>query len=115
VAARARAAAFRAQRMPRYLEYLEQTLTDSRRSGGEFLVGARLSYADLSAFQLLDGLTYAFPRRCQRLLPDYPQLGTLRARVAERPRIAAYLASNRRMPFNEEGIFRHYPELDGET
>jgi glutathione S-transferase len=46
------------------------------------------------------------------MTPRIPRLLSLRDRVAARPRIAAYLASSRRIPFNEDGIFRHYPELD---
>jgi hypothetical protein len=44
-----------------------------------------------------------------------PELLALRERVRELPRIAAYLASGRRMPFNQDGIFRRYPELDAPT
>jgi len=50
-----------------------------------------------------------------RLEPKYPQTAAVHDSVAARPRIAAYLASDRRIPFNEHGIFRHYPELDGEA
>jgi glutathione S-transferase len=71
-----------------------------------------VSHADLSAFQVLEGLAYAFPNAFSRLAPRFPRLGALRDRVAGRPRIAAYLASDRRTAFNETGIFRHYPELD---
>ena len=64
-------------------------------------------------FQLIEGLHYAFPKSMARIAPTHPLLAALRERVAARPNIAAYLASKRRIPFNEEGIFRHYPELDG--
>jgi glutathione S-transferase len=70
------------------------------------------SYVDLSLFQLMSGLQYMFPRRMAALAPDLPLLHALQERVAQRPRIAAYLASERRLPFNTNGIFRHYPELD---
>ena len=82
------------------------------RSGGAFLLGRRLSYADLSLFQIVEGLRYAFPKAMKRLEKKFPQIVAVRDRVAKRPRIAAYLASERRIPFNEQGIFRHYRELD---
>ena len=82
-------------------------------SGVKHLVGARLTYADLSLFQTVEGLRYAFPNTMARVEPEYPLLVALHARVAERPRIKAYAASERRIPFNEHGIFRHYKELDG--
>jgi glutathione S-transferase len=77
------------------------------------LLGARLTYADLSLFQIVSGLRYAFPRAMARLERKHPRVVAVHDRVAERPRIRAYLASERRLPFNEHGIFRHYPELDG--
>jgi glutathione S-transferase len=77
------------------------------------LIGARLSYPDLSLFQLVDGLLYAFPRATRRNLRKTPKLAALHGSVSEHKRVAAYLASARRIPFSEEGIFRHYPELDG--
>jgi len=107
--ARKRAASFRAQRIPKYLGYFEQIL---KRGDGRHLIGRRHSYVDLSLFQLMAGLDYAFPRTMKRLARRTTCLRTLATRVAERPRIAAYLASERRLPFNEDGIFRHYPELD---
>ena len=76
------------------------------------MVGKSLSYVDLSMFQLIAGLDYAFPRTLARMKPAHPKLVSLHGRVMERPRIAAYLASPRRIPFNQLGIFRHYPELD---
>jgi glutathione S-transferase len=83
-------------------------------AGNRHLVGARLSYADLSVFQLIAGLRYAFPRAMQRLDAQHARLTALYDRVAVRPRIAAYLASKRRITFNQHGIFRYYPELDRE-
>ena len=47
-----------------------------------------------------------------RMASKLPQLVALRESVAAVPAVAAYLASPRRIPFNEHGIFRHYPELD---
>ncbi|HSV17255.1 MAG TPA: glutathione S-transferase C-terminal domain-containing protein, partial [Casimicrobiaceae bacterium] len=76
------------------------------------LAGARVSYADLSLFQVVAGLSYAYPRAMQRLAPRHPRVMDLATRVAARPRIAAYLASPRRIAFNEDGIFRHYRALD---
>ena len=83
--------------------------------GNAYLVGARHSYPDLSLFQIVAGLRYAFPRAMAQLEPQYQRVVALHDRVSARPRIAAYLASSRRIPFNQHGIFRHYPELDGET
>lgn len=104
-----RAAQFTAHRAPQFLAYFEAVL---RPRGGAYLLGRRLSYVDLSMFQLVAGLRYAFPRMMQRMAPKLRSLSALHDRVAERPNIAAYLASPRRIAFNQEGIFRHYPELD---
>jgi glutathione S-transferase len=110
-AAKIRAADFVNTRMPKYLGYFDRVL--ARNAAGEsHLVGARLSYADLSLFQIVAGLRYAFPRAMARLEPHHQRVTSLHDRVAARPRIAAYLASARRIAFNRHGIFRHYPELD---
>jgi len=85
---------------------------ERNRAGAQHLVGAELTYPDLSLFQVVAGLCYAFPRAMTRLERRYPRVVALHGRVAERPRIAAYLASERRIAFNQHGIFRHYPELD---
>lgn len=85
----------------------------SNPAGPGHLVGDRLSYADLSLFQVVAGLEYAFPKAARRVLAECPRVAALARAVAARPRIAAYLASPRRIPFNEEGIFRRYRELDG--
>ena len=86
-----------------------------RNPGGDrCMVGKALSYVDLSMFQVIAGLNYAFPRAMARLQSGYPRLIALHRRVMERPRIAAYLASPRRLPFSTEGVFRYYPELDGD-
>jgi glutathione S-transferase len=108
-AAKKRASGFVGSRIPKFLGYLEARLAHG---GSPFLLGAKLSYVDLSAFQVVCGLFYAFPNAMARESKRIPRLMALRDRVAARPRIAAYLASKRRIPFNEDGIFRHYPELD---
>jgi glutathione S-transferase len=109
--ARRRSADFLKHRLPKYLGYFEQALARSARKG-RYLLGARLCYADLSLFQIVAGLSYAFPRAMRRSARKYPRLFALHESVQGRPRIAAYLASPRRVPFSEEGIFRHYAELD---
>ena|SRR5579871_518264 len=97
------------ERVPKYLGYFEELLD---RSGGSYVTGRRLTYVDLSLFQLVEGLRYAFPNRMKEFERDVPKLRALRDRIAARPNIAAYLASDRRIAFNEDGIFRHYRELD---
>lgn len=108
VEARRRATDLRETRLPKYLDYFEQVL---ERAGGHHALGEH-SYVDLSLFQLSSGLEYAFPRAMRRIRHQLPRLHALQQRVAQRPRVADYLASPRRLPFNESGIFRHYPELD---
>ena len=111
-AAMARAKAFREQRIPKFLAWFESVLARNPAGAGH-LVGARLSYADLSLFQLVEGLGYAFPKSSRRALRRAPLVARLHAGVAQHRRVAAYLASPRRIAFNEDGIFRRYPELDG--
>lgn len=106
---RRRAAGFIKERIPKFLGYFEDVL---RSGGGKHLVKRRFSYVDLSLFQMLAGLSYAFPKATAKVKKKHPLLFALHDRVAARPRIAQYLASPRRLPFNESGIFRHYPELD---
>lgn len=106
-----RAADFCRARLPKFLPWFERVLT--RNPGGpRHLVGDHLSYVDLSLFQLVEGLRYAFPRATARVLATTPHVAELHQRVAALPRVAAYLRSERRIPFNEQGIFRRYPELD---
>lgn len=107
--ARKRSASFREERIPKFLGYFEQIL---ERNDGCHALGRRHSYVDLSLYQLMAGLEYAFPRTMKSLRRRTTRLRALSERVAERPRIAAYLASPRRLAFNEDGIFRHYPELE---
>ncbi|WP_115513664.1 MULTISPECIES: glutathione S-transferase [Xanthomonas] len=103
-----RAQDLRENRLPKFLGYFEQVL---QQAGGTHVLGTH-SYVDLSLFQLISGLEYMFPKRMARLSKTLPGLKALQQRVAERPHIAAYLASERRVAFNTNGIFRHYPELD---
>jgi glutathione S-transferase len=109
--AKRRAADFTPERLPKFLDYFEQVL-ERNPQGTAHLVGKAISYVDLSMFQMIAGLRYAFPRAMARLEPKHPRLVALHDRVSARRRIAAYLSSKRRLPFNQEGIFRHYPELD---
>jgi len=106
--ARRRAAHFVSARIPKCVDYLERCI---ERSVGPFLLGDGFTYVDLFAFQVVEGLYYAFPKSTEALSPRMTRLLTLRRTIAERPRIAAYLVSERRLPFSD-GIFRHYPELD---
>jgi glutathione S-transferase len=107
--AKKRSEDFWSERVPKYLGYFEQL---KKAGGGVYLAGRRMTYVDLSLFQIVEGLRYAFPKRMSAFESDIPGLIELHDRVAARPNIKAYLASDRRIPFNEEGIFRHYPELD---
>ena len=95
--------------MPKYLGYFERLLKSNR---GSYLTGRRVTYADLSLFQIVEGLRYAFPKRMKAFEREIPGLIDLHDRVAARPNIKAYLSSDRRIAFNEDGIFRRYKELD---
>lgn len=106
--ARRRARDFREQRLPKFLDYFENAL---QHAGGRHVLGSH-SYVDLSLFQLMRGLEYAFPHTMHRQRARTVALRELAERIEARPRIAAYLASPRRQPFNQYGIFRHYPELE---
>ena len=109
--AKKRAAHFTAIRIPKLAGYFERILKLNA-NGGDFIFGEEVSYVDLSLFQMIEGLRYAFPKTMAQVEPQHPKLVTLHDRVMARARIAAYLASPRRLPFNEQGIFRHYPELE---
>ena len=106
-----RAREFCSERMPKFLNWFEAIITRNT-AGTRHLVGGKLSYADLSLFQLIEGLRYAFPLASARVLAQTPTVMQLHGRVAAMPKVAAYLRSERRIPFNEQGIFRCYPELD---
>jgi glutathione S-transferase len=101
--AKRRAGIFLSQRLPKFMRYFEQAVDD------------KFSYVHLSLFQMIEGLRYAFPRRMKQIEKHHPKLLKLHARVAARPRLAAYLASPRRIAFNQQGIFRRYPELDARS
>ena len=106
-----RANYFTRERAPELLGYFEKVLQHNPGKRG-YMVGRSLSYVDLSMFQLVEGLRYAFPKMMRRVEKTIPGLVTLHDKVAQLPGIRAYLASARRIPFNQDGIFRHYPELD---
>jgi glutathione S-transferase len=110
-AAKACADHFRGERLAKYLGYFERILSGGER--GAWLGGEAVSYADLSLFQAVRGLQYAFPRAMASLALKLTATLTLVDRVQQLPRIAAYLNSDRRIAFNQDGIFRRYPELDG--
>src|SRR3954452_7021375 len=95
-------------RVPKYLGYFERLVSDS----GGYITGRRLTYVDLSLFQIVEGLRYAFPKRMAKFERGIPELVELHDRVAIRPKVKAYLESDRRIPFNEDGIFRRYKALD---
>jgi glutathione S-transferase len=119
-----RAHHFVREQIPKYLGWLERVLERGpggldeggrgARAATPFLLGTRVSYADLSLFQVVEGLRYAFPRAMEAEEKAIPRVVAVHDQVAREPRVAAYLASERRLPFNESGIFRHYPELDRE-
>jgi glutathione S-transferase len=101
--AQRRSQLFRSERLPKFMAYFEANVNPK----------ARVTYVDLSLFQMVSGLRYAFPKAMRKLERKHPKLVALHDRVSARPRLRAYLASERRLPFNPSGIFRHYPELDG--
>jgi glutathione S-transferase len=108
-AAKRRTADFWRYRIPKMLGYFERVLV---KSGGPYVLGRRVCYVDLSLFQIVEGLRYAFPNRMQRFERKVPRLVALHDRIAQRPRIAAYVASDRRIPFSQWGIYRYFKELD---
>jgi glutathione S-transferase len=108
--AKRRAADFLKNRAPKYFDYFDDVIARNR--GSKYLAGKRLTYVDLSLFQIVAGMRYAFPKAMAKLEKKVPRVVAVHDLVTQRPRIAAYLASDRRIPFNEYGIFRHYDELD---
>ena len=109
--AQRRAKEFRDSRVPKFLDWFE-TILARNPEGHHHLVGKNLTYADLSLFQIIEGLDYAFPKLMARIGREYPKVRALHNAVAARPNIAAYLGSERRLAGNEDDLFRHYPELD---
>jgi glutathione S-transferase len=110
-AAKRRSKHFLEARLPKFFDYFENVLSRNSARGG-WLVGAKLTYADLSMAQVIAGLRFAFPKHSAEALRAHPHLAGLHERVFARPRLKRYLASGRRVPFNQYGLFRHYPELD---
>jgi glutathione S-transferase len=108
-AARRRTKDFWRYRVPKFLGYFERVL---QKNGGQYLIGRRVSYVDLSLFQIVEGLRYAFPKRMKRFEKKVPGIIALHGRVAKRPRIKAYLASKRRIEFSQWGMYRYFRELD---
>src|SRR5262245_6181180 len=109
--AKRRAANFTSLRIPKFLGYFEGVLARNPK-GSDYLLGKKVCYVDFSLFQMVEGLRYAFPRTMAKLEPNYPRIVALHDRIARRPRLKKYLESPRRIPFNQNGIFRHYPELE---
>ncbi|MGZ3447131.1 MAG: glutathione S-transferase [Myxococcaceae bacterium] len=109
---RRRARHFTSERIPKFLGYFERVL---EAADGRFALGKRVSYVDTSLFQVMEGLRYAFPHSMGALEPRIPRLAALAKSVRTRPRIAAYLASPRRLPFSTDGVFRHYPMLEASS
>ena len=105
-AAKARSADFIDNRIPKYLRYFEQVLQRNP-AGPDHAVGDSVTTVDLSLFQLVGGLRYAFPKGMTPFADACPALAALAEAVAHRPNIARYLASDRRQPFNEACVYRH--------
>ena len=112
--AKKRAGNFIEHRISKHMGYYEQIIANNP-SAFNWLIGETLTYPDLSLFQIVEGLRYAFPKAFAKLEGNYPHMTALHDAVATRPNTAAYLASERRIPFNSMGVFRHYPELDSES
>lgn len=108
-AAKRRTQDFWRYRVPKFLGYFERVL---QTNGGKYLIGRKLTYVDLSLFQIVEGLRYAFPKRMKRFEKKIPGVVALHDRVAKRPRVKAYLASKRRIAFSQWGIYRYFKELD---
>lgn len=107
--AKRRAGIFLNERVPKFMGYFERVIAKSR---GPYLLGRKLTYADLSLFQIVAGLRYAFPKAMRRMEKKMPRVVAVHNRVMQRPRIRDYLRSDARIAFNTMGIFRYYPELD---
>ncbi|KAJ1536472.1 hypothetical protein HK405_015213 [Cladochytrium tenue] len=99
-------------RPQKFLAYFEALAPAPGASAGPFVFGSSISYVDTSVFQVVEGLRYMFPKAAPKLLQATPRVLGLCEAVRAHPGVAAYLLSSRRIPFNEDGIFRHYAELD---
>jgi glutathione S-transferase len=106
--AQRRTVIFIRERLPKFVRYFETVLV---RGGGKWLAGRPLSYADLSLAQVISGLDYAFPKSTRALLKSCPRVAALHEAVFARPRIRAYVESGRRLPFNNDDVFRRYADL----
>jgi glutathione S-transferase len=110
--AKRRSANFISNRLPKFFSYFERVI-ERNAARGPWMVGSRLTYADLSMAQVIAGLRYAFPNATRSALRSRPRLRALHDAVFARPRIARYVKSDRRTAFNNDDIFRRYPELGG--
>lgn len=101
--------------IPKFLNYFAVALEGAPSGSEGYLVGSKTSTADLALAHVLDGLEHALPRRMAVIKSDkkYERLWVLKTRVESEAGVAQYLKSDRKMPWGN-GIFRHYPELDGE-
>ncbi|KAM0264933.1 hypothetical protein ACHAQJ_000449 [Trichoderma viride] len=111
--AKKRSKAFREERLPKFLGYVQRVLDGKRSGEGGWLYGGELTYVDLVLFQCLDGTKYAFPKAVEKFREggEYDGVFKLYDAVKERPNIKAYLESERRVAY-ADGIWRHYPELE---
>jgi glutathione S-transferase len=109
--ARRRTREFLANRLPKFFDYFERVL-ERNPARGPWLVGPKLTYPDLSLAQVIAGLRYAFPKASRPALRSHPRLRGLHGAVFDRPRIKRYVASERRVAFNNDDLFRRYRELD---
>ncbi|TKY90649.1 hypothetical protein EX895_000647 [Sporisorium graminicola] len=115
--AKARAADFRTNRLPKFLQVFEAALRDNgadpdqKQLAATRLWGSKTTVADLTAFQVVDGLLFAFPNCMQNLKQagKFDQVFRLHDQIKDE--LKEYLQSERRLPYSN-GVFRHYPELD---
>jgi len=109
--AKRRSREFLALRLPKFLGYFERVI-ERNPDSDRWMAGKQLSYADLSMAQVIAGLRYAFPAASRKALRACPHLRALHDEVFARPRIMRYVKSKRRLAFNNDDLFRRYPELD---
>ncbi|OJD36217.1 glutathione s-transferase [Diplodia corticola] len=110
-----RAVDFRENRIPKFFGYFERTLKGNEGLGkGKYLVGDKLSHADTTVWQVIDGLLFAFPKELQARKEEFPLIfEKFYPGIKEEKGLKEYLASDRRLKYSQ-GLFRHYPELDRE-